>query len=104
MTARRGQVFWADLNYGRKPWLIVSNNQRNGNLDSVIAARITTTGRHADLPTIVALGREDPLIGFVVADDLVQIYHDELLEQNGALAPATMLAVNEALRVALALP
>jgi mRNA interferase MazF len=38
----RGQIFHVDLGHGRKPWLVVSNNARNRNLDSVLAARITT--------------------------------------------------------------
>jgi mRNA-degrading endonuclease toxin of MazEF toxin-antitoxin module len=25
----RGQVYWADLGFGAKPWLVVSNNDRN---------------------------------------------------------------------------
>jgi len=100
----RGQVFRADLGHGRKPWVIVSNNSRNRKLDAVFAVRITTTEKHAHLPTHVPLASADPLIGFVNVDDLVQLYQDELNEPLGALSPATMLAVNEALKIALALP
>ena len=50
----RGQVFRVDLGHGAKPWVIVSNNARNRNLETVLAARITTTGKHASLPTVVA--------------------------------------------------
>ncbi|CAN5278648.1 type II toxin-antitoxin system toxin endoribonuclease MazF4 [soil metagenome] len=96
----RGQVYRVDLGHGPKPWLVVSNNARNRNLDTVIAARITTTGKHAHLPTIVPLVAADPLVGFVLCDDLVPLYRDELVAL-GALSPATMRAVSDGLRIAL---
>lgn len=99
--ALRGQVFRVDLGYGPKPWLVVSNNSRNRNLDTVIAARITTTGRNAGLPTVVPLGSGDPLVGFVLCDDLVPLYRDELTRLLGALGPATMRGVSVGLRIAL---
>jgi mRNA interferase MazF len=97
----RGQVFRVDLGYGRKPWLIVSNNQRNRHLDTVIAARITMTALPAHVPTVVPLAPDDPLVGYVLCDDLVQLYRDELDTKLGALTPATIRAVSAALRVAL---
>jgi mRNA interferase MazF len=99
----RGQIFRVDLGYGRKPWLVVSNNARNRNLDSVLAARITTTRKHAPLPTVVPLTAADPLAGFVLCDDIVQLYRDELATQTGALSPPTIAAVSEGLRIALGL-
>ncbi|MBS9536148.1 type II toxin-antitoxin system PemK/MazF family toxin, partial [Mycobacterium sp. M1] len=71
------------------------------NLDTVLAARITTTSKSAAVPTVVPLSAADPLVGFVLVDDLVQLYHDELTESLGALSPATMLAISRALRIAL---
>jgi mRNA interferase MazF len=103
MTALRGQVFRVDLGYGAKPWLIVSNNSRNRNLESVLAVRISTTGKHAHHPTVIALSHADPLTGFVLCDDLVQLYRDELTAPLGTLAPATLSAVSDGLRVALSL-
>lgn len=50
---------------------------------------------------MVALGAADPLIGFVLVDDLIQLYRDELIAPLGALAPATMARVSAALRTAL---
>jgi mRNA interferase MazF len=97
----RGQIFSADLGYGLKPWLIVSNNARNRNLDSVIAVRITTTRKHAYLPTVVPLSGTDPLTGYVMVDDLMQLDSNELSTHLGALTPATMSAVSRALRIAL---
>ena len=88
---------------GPKPWLVVSNNARNRNLESVLAARITTTGKHAVVPTVVALTPSDPLVGCVLCDDLVQLYRDELGKRVGAVSPPTIRAVAEGLRIALGL-
>lgn len=94
-------MFRIDLGHGAKPWLVVSNNARNRNLDTVLAARITTTSKHAQVPTVVALASADPLVGFVVVDDLVQLYRDELAVPLGAVSPATVRSVSAALRIAL---
>ncbi len=101
MTALRGQVFRVDLGHGANPWLIVSNNARNRNLETVIAVRVTTTSKHANVPTVVPMSSADPLVGYVVVDDLIQLYHDELNVALGAMSGPTMLAVNAALRIAL---
>jgi mRNA interferase MazF len=101
----RGQIFQVDLGHGRKPWLVVSNNARNRNLDSVLAARITS--KHPAIPaipTVVALTAADPLVGFVLCDDLVQLYRDELTRSLGALSPTTISAVSAGLHIALGLP
>lgn len=97
----RGQLFRVDLGHGPKPWLAVSNNARNRNLETVLAARVTTTSKHAAVPTVVPLSSADPLLGFVVVDDLIQLYRDELTLSLGALSAATMSAVSAALRIAL---
>jgi mRNA interferase MazF len=100
----RGQIYRVDLGHGPRPWLVVSNNARNRNLDSVLAARITTTGRHAVVPTVVALTSSDPLVGYVLCDDLVQLYHDELMKPFGAVSQPRIRAVSDGLRIALGLP
>lgn len=99
--ALRGQVFRVDLGHGGKPWVVLSNNARNRNLDTVLAARITTTGKNAHIPTVVELGLGDPLVGYVLVDDIAQLYHDELTEPLGALSPGTMTTISAALRIAL---
>jgi mRNA interferase MazF len=100
----RGQIYRVDLGYGLKPWLVLSNNQRNRKLSSLLAARITTTDKHASLPTLVPLQQDDPLVGYVNTDDLQQLFRDELGQLLGSLAPVTLMRVNEALRIALGLP
>ncbi|WP_343572072.1 type II toxin-antitoxin system PemK/MazF family toxin [Mycobacterium sp.] len=97
----RSQTYRVDLGHGAKPWVILSNNSRNRNLDTVLAARITTTSKNAHLPIVVALTAADPLAGFVLVDDIVQLYHDELTESLGALSPPTMQEISKALRIAL---
>ncbi|ULE31060.1 type II toxin-antitoxin system PemK/MazF family toxin [Mycobacterium sp. IDR2000157661] len=102
MTPARGQVYRCDLGYGAKPWLIVSNNQRNRHTADVVAIRLTTTSRR--LPTWVALASSDPLTGYANADNIETLAKDELGDYLGALSPATMARVNTALAIALALP
>jgi mRNA interferase MazF len=98
---QRGQVYRCDLGYGLKPWLVVSNNARNRLLADIVAIRLTTTAR--DLPTWVKLSAADPLAGHANADCIEQLAKDELGEYLGALSPASMRAVNQALTIALAL-
>lgn len=97
----RGQVFRVDLGHGAKPWLIVSNNSRNRNLETVVAVRVTTTGKHANVPTVIPLSSADPLVGFIVIDDLIQLYRDELTVPLGVMSAPTMRAVSVAIRIAL---
>lgn len=100
----RGQIYRVDIGFGAKPWLIVSNNRRNRILSDVLAARVTTTDKHVELPTWVPLGSADPLVGCVNTDDVQQLERDELGELLGCIAPTTLMRVNEALRLVFALP
>jgi mRNA interferase MazF len=100
----RGQIYRVDIGYGAKPWLIVSNNRRNRTLSDVLAVRIITNPKHIDLPTWVALDPGDPLVGCINTDDLQQLERDELGELLGVLSPRTLMRVNDALRLVLALP
>jgi mRNA interferase MazF len=99
--AVRGQAFRVDLGHGPKPWIVLSNNQRNRALDTVLAARITTTSKNAHVPTVVPLGSNDQLVGYVLVDDIVQLYHDELTDNLGSLSQSTMQQISAALRIAL---
>jgi mRNA interferase MazF len=97
----RSQTYRVDLGHGPKPWVILSNNSRNRNLDTVLAARITTTSKNAHVPTVVPLTSSDPLVGFVLVDDIMQLYHDELTDSLGTLSPPTMQEISKAIRIAL---
>jgi mRNA interferase MazF len=102
VTPVRGRVYWADLGYGRKPWLVVSNNRRNSRFEDCLVVRITTTAKPPDEPTVVRLSSEDQLAGWVLCDDVTSVYRDELTDA-GALTRATMEHVKDGLRAALAL-
>ncbi|HLI40707.1 MAG TPA: hypothetical protein VKV35_03585 [Streptosporangiaceae bacterium] len=67
----------------------------------MIAIRLATTMR--DLPTWVRLTPADPLAGSANADCIERLGKDELGEYLGALSPASMRGVNQALAIALAL-
>ncbi len=86
----------------RKPWVIVSNNARNQNLDTCLGVRITTSDK-PPLDSIVDLGRHDPLSGRALCDEIGIIYHDELEDYLGSLTPSTMMGIDKGMRVALAM-
>ena len=99
----RGNVYWADLGAGRKPYLVVSNNDRNRHLASAVVVRLTTTLK-PPLSTIIDLtGADYPLVGRVLCDDIMVAHEDDYPEHAGALSPATMRRVEGALRIVLAL-
>jgi mRNA interferase MazF len=102
MALARGQVYWADIGAGRKPYLVVSNNSRHRHLGTALVVRATTTAKPS-LDSIVELGAADPLVGRVLCDDITVLYGDDAVEPAGALSPATMRRVDAGLRVALAL-
>jgi mRNA interferase MazF len=73
----RGQVVWVELSgvEGRKPYLVISSDQRNRQLDDVLGARITTTRKPAHLRSVIELTPEDqPLMGNVLCDDIYPIF------------------------------
>ena len=86
-----------------KFFLVISNNLRNRNLDSVLVARFTTTPK-PNLPSIVEIPSGEPLSGGrVVCDDIYDLYAEEVKQDVGALSPRTMAAINLGLKAALAL-
>jgi len=102
----RGQVHRVAITKaGPKPYVIVSNNVRNRKLDSVLAMRITATDK-SNIPTAVPLVSADPLVGFALADDIVELFEDELAAGTylGSLSANTLIALNAALAQALGIP
>jgi mRNA interferase MazF len=98
----RGRVIWFELpEQGHKPGLVVSNNARNRNLRSALVVRITTSAK-PDIPSIVPLGPADePLVGKVLCDDIIEVYPEEVRRDGGAVSPATMRQVEDGLKHAL---
>ncbi len=103
-VAVRGRIYLAPLGeVGKKYWVCVSNNTRNRALGEFIAVRLTTASKPR-IATVVELGPSDqPFTGRVVCDDLGPIYPDDVVEDSGALTPATMKRVDIALKIALGL-
>ncbi|MFJ3903197.1 type II toxin-antitoxin system PemK/MazF family toxin [Streptomyces sp. NPDC090025] len=98
----RGRLYRADLGFGLKPWLVVSNNARNQKLDECLVVRITTSDK-PDIPSIVELSPADPAVGRILCDDLGPMYRDDIKADLGALSAQTMARVATALRHVLAL-
>ena len=87
---------------GERPFVVVSNNVRNRNLDSVICARVSTSpNRPVDIPSIVPIQDRGAVVGKVLCDDLVPIFKTRLKRLQGALPPHVMTAVDAGLRSAL---
>ncbi len=101
---KRNTLYWVLLDNmtERKPYLVVSNNERNRVLDSVLAVRVTTSVK-PPIRSIVVLENGEPLVGRVLCDDIVEVYKDEIREPLGALSPRAIVEVNKALKFALAL-
>jgi mRNA interferase MazF len=81
-------------------FVVVSNNQRNRNLDSALGVRLTTSSK-PPISSIVAIPSSENFTGYVVCDDITEIWEDEVLAVVGGFTPATMQAVNRGLAAAL---
>lgn len=100
----RGDVYdvdWPDL--GLRPALIVTRPTAIPHLTNVTVVLVTTRVR--GLPTEVELGAAHGLIEGSVAncDNLLTIPKSALAAQRGTLGPADVHALDQALRIALAL-
>lgn len=101
----RGQVYMVDVPElgAEKPFLVVSNNIRNRNLDTVICARVSTSpSRPADIPSIVPIEDRGAVVGQVLCDGLLPVRKARLKRMVGALPPRVMTEVGRGLRSALA--
>jgi mRNA interferase MazF len=112
MQASRGEVWMIDFNptrgheqAGKRPALVVSIDQLNhGPAQLVIVLPIT--GRSRGIPTHVQI---DPPQGglrkqsFALCEAVRSVSSDRLARQLGAVSPATMIAVEDRLRILLGL-
>jgi mRNA-degrading endonuclease toxin of MazEF toxin-antitoxin module len=96
---RRGDVVRSETLPGAQLWVVISNDERNEALNTVVVARIASVVK-AQTPTIVPLGAHDPFTGHVLADFLAT-ERAASLSPSGRLTTATVEAVSSALRVAL---
>jgi mRNA-degrading endonuclease toxin of MazEF toxin-antitoxin module len=85
-----------------KRFVIVSNNVRNRAVEDVVGVRLTTAVK-PDLPSIVRFGPGEvgPTECYAVADDIWLARKEWLSQQVGALTPAQMIRIDQALHAAL---
>jgi mRNA interferase MazF len=91
---RRGEVFLVDLNPSRgseirktRPCVIVSPDELNDHLRTVIIAPLTTGGHPYPFRVPCRFGGK---AGYVVVDQIRTIDHERLLRKLGRLAPMTL--------------
>lgn len=100
----RGQIWWGDLNLGEhKRVVVVSNNARHRQLGDAVVIRLTTKDK-PDLASIVRFEPEEMAEGtrcFALADDLWVLERRWFIRPIGALTPAQMRRVDEAIHAAL---
>lgn len=105
-TALRGEVYSVHVSdeKGRHCYVVVSNNDRNRKLRTVLGVMVTRTDK-SGIPSAVRLTHEDPVTGYVVADNIEELWEDEVSGRpKGSLSPRTLMALNSALKIALAIP
>ncbi len=113
-TPRRGDLYWVDFGAtrgseqaGRRPGLVVSNDVGNRFSAIVIVAPVTSRIPRRAYPVHVrvqpeqanGLARES----VVVCEQIIAVAKERLDGRIGAVATATMAAIDDALRVSLAL-
>jgi mRNA-degrading endonuclease toxin of MazEF toxin-antitoxin module len=84
--------------------VIVSNDGRNrSRFEWVHVVRISRRPKRP-LPTIIDLSPSDaPVLGRAMVDEVELVHKDDLEDRRGALSPATMRAIDGALRRVFAL-
>lgn len=106
---RRGEVWWVQFDPAigseitkRRPAVIVSNDSANRNLARVIVVPLTSnTNRQYPGEAVVTV---DGKSSKAMADQIMAADKSRLKEQLGALSKAEMQAVEDAIKVHLALP
>ncbi|MBI4730245.1 MAG: type II toxin-antitoxin system PemK/MazF family toxin [Acidobacteria bacterium] len=98
---RRGEIWWASGEEGRRPVLVLTRDSAIPLLTRVTVVPATTTAR--GIPTEVALGRADgmPRDCVLSADNLRTIAKSRLRGRVTALSAARLEEVCEALAFAL---
>ncbi len=106
---QRGEVWWVEFDpsvgseiHKTRPAVIVSNNAANRNLSRVVVVPVTSnTDRQYPGEAVVTIGGQSSK---AMADQIMAADKSRLKSQLGALSKTDMLAVEDAIKVHLALP
>src|SRR5260364_420809 len=106
---QRSEVWWVEFDPGvgremrrTRPAVIVSNSAANRNLARVVVVPLSSnTGRQYPGETVVTVGGQSSK---AMADQIMAADKARLKNQIGTLSKADMLAVEDAIKVHLALP
>ena len=106
---KRGEVWWVEFDPSvgseirkTRPAVIISNDAANRNLARVVVLPLTSsTGRQYPGEALVTLGGQNSK---AMADQIMMADKVRLKSQLGTLFKADMLAVEDAIRVHLAMP
>ncbi|WP_245593876.1 type II toxin-antitoxin system PemK/MazF family toxin [Comamonas badia] len=106
---RRGEVWWVEFDPAvgseirkTRPAVIVSNDAANRHLARVVVVPVTSnTGRQYPGEAVVTVGEQSSK---AMADQIMAADKSRLKSRVGLLAKADMQAVEDAIKVHLALP
>ena len=106
---KRGEVWWVEFDPSAgseirktRPAVIVSNDAANRNLVRVVVVSLTSnTGRQYSGEAVVTAGGQSSK---AMVDQIMAADKSRLKSQLGTLPKADMLAVEDAIKVHLALP